>query len=114
MQSDHPARPKPRPHARSLILAWIHCKGLARKILSVVNLQLPVDWQRSHGFKPVLLETFVETERHCGTSYKAADWIHVGKTVSRNVGFRGHAQIIPVKDIGVYPLRQNFQAVVRA
>ncbi len=59
-------------NARFLILPWIQCKGLASKILSIVNRQLPIDWQQRYGFKPVLLETFVQTERHRGTSYKAA------------------------------------------
>jgi len=100
VQSDHPARPKPRPHARFLILAWIQCKGLAAKIQSVVNRQLSVDWQRRHGFKPVLLETFVETERQRSTSCKAANRIDVGKTVRRRMESRVHPQIIPVKESG--------------
>jgi len=33
-------------NARFLILPWIQCKGLASKILSIVNRQLPIDWQR--------------------------------------------------------------------
>jgi len=101
-------------NARFLILPWIQCKGLASKILSIVNRQLPLDWQRRYGFKPLLLETFVETERHRGTSYRAANWIHVGKTVGRGKKSRVHEQIIPVKDIWLYPLRQNFRAVLAA
>ncbi len=101
-------------NARFLILPWIQCKGLASKILSIVNRQLPIDWQQRYGFKPVLLETFVETERHRGTSYKAANWIHVGKTVGRGKKSRVHAQIIPIKDIWLYPLRQNFRTVLCA
>ena len=101
----------PRP---TVLPTWIQCKGLASKILSIVNRQLPLDWQRRYGFKPVLLETFVETERHRGTSYRAANWIHVGKTVGRGKKSRVHEQIIPVKDIWLYPLRQNFRAVLAA
>jgi len=101
-------------NARFLILPWIHCKGLASKILSIVNRQLPIDWQQRYGFKPVLLETFVQCERHRGTSYKAANWIHVGKTVGRGKKSHVHEQIIPVKDIWLYPLRQNFRAVLSA
>ena len=101
-------------NARFLILPWIQCKGLASKILSIVCRQLPIDWHQRYGFKPVLLETFVETERHRGTSYKAANWIFVGKTVGRGKKSRVHQQIIPVKDIWLYPLRQNFRAVLCA
>ena len=98
-------------NARFLILPWIQCKGLASKVLSIVCRQLPIDWQLRYGFKPGLLETFVETERHRGTSYKAANSIFVGKTVGRGKKSRVHQQIIPVKDIWLYPLRQNFRAV---
>ena len=101
-------------NARFLILPWIQCKGLASKILSIACRQLPIDWQQRYGFKPVLLETFVETERHRGTSYKAANWINVGKTVGRGKKSRVHHQIIPVKDIWLYPLRQNFRTVLCA
>jgi len=94
-------------NARFLILPWIQSKGLASKILSIVNRQLPIDWQQRYGFKPVLLETFVETERHRGTSYKAANWINVGKTVGRGKKSRVHEQIIPIKDIWLYPLRKT-------
>ena len=101
-------------NARFLILPWIQCKGLASKILSIVNRQLPNDWQQRYGFKPVLLETFVQTERHRGTSYKAANWLNVGKTTGRGKKSRVHAQIIPVKDIWLYPLRKNFRSVLCA
>ena len=77
-------------NARFLILPWIQCKGLASKILFIVNRQLPIDWEQCYGFKPVLLETFVECKRHRSTSYKAANWIHVGKTVGRSKKSRVH------------------------
>ena len=101
-------------NARFLILPWIQCKGLASKILSIVNRQLPNDWHQRYGLRPVLLETFVETERHRGTSYKAANWINVGKTAGRGKKSRVHEQIIPIKDIWLYPLRGNFRSVLCA
>ncbi|HEV2040492.1 MAG TPA: Druantia anti-phage system protein DruA, partial [Casimicrobiaceae bacterium] len=70
-------------NARFLILPWIQSKGLASKILSMIARQLPHDWHRRYGYRPVLLETFVESQRHRGTCYKAANWIHVGQTTGR-------------------------------
>jgi len=99
-------------NARFLILPWIQSKGLASKILSVVSRQLPNDWQQRYGYRPVLLETFVETPRHRGTCYKAANWINVGKTAGRGKKCHTHKQIIPIKDIWLYPLRQNFRTVL--
>lgn len=55
-----------------------------------------------------MLETFVEAERHRGTCYKAANWINVGQTVGRGKKATVHQQIVPIKDIWQYPLRNNY------
>jgi hypothetical protein len=99
-------------NARFLILPWIQSKGLASKILSKVARQLPNDWQLRYGYRPVLFETFVESERHRGTCYKAANWVHVGRTTGRGKKSAVHHQIIPIKDIWLYPLRRDFAAVL--
>jgi len=95
-------------NARFLVLPWIQCKGLASKILSLAARQLPNDWLSRYGFSPVLLETFVEYERHKGTCYKAATWINVGRTAGRGKKSTSHKHRIPAKDIWLYPLRKNF------
>ena len=99
-------------NALFLILPWIHSKGLASKILSIISRQLPTDWQQRYGYRPVLLETFVETPRHRGTCYKASNWTLVGQTVGRGKKCPVHAQIVPIKDIWLYPLRKNPNAVL--
>jgi len=95
-------------NARFLILPWIQSKGLASKILSKIARQLPQDWHQRYGYRPVLFETFVESERHRGTCYKVANWLHVGKTVGRGKKSTVHHQILPVKDIWLYPLRKDY------
>jgi hypothetical protein len=95
-------------NARFLILPWVQSKGLASKILSRIARQLPHDWHQRYGYRPVLLETFVETQRHRGTCYKAANWTHVGQTAGRGKKSTVHHQIIPIKDIWLYPLRKDF------
>jgi hypothetical protein len=99
-------------NARFLILPWIASKGLASKILAMVNRQLPNDWQQRYGYRPVLLETFVETPRHRGTCYMAANWLNVGKTAGRGKKGPGSRASLPIKDIWLYPLRRNFRAVL--
>lgn len=99
-------------NARFLILPWIQSKGLASKILSMSARQLPLDWQQRYGYRPVLLETFVESQRHRGTCYRAANWIHVGQTAGRGKKCPTHRQIIPIKDIWLYPLRKDFATVL--
>lgn len=99
-------------NARFLVLPWIECKGLASKILSLAARQLPKDWKHRYGFEPVLLETFVEYERHKGTCYKAANWVNVGRTAGRGKKSTSHERLIPAKDIWLYPLRKNFSALL--
>ena len=99
-------------NARFLILPWIQSKGLASKILALVARQLPHHWQQRYGYRPVLLETFVESVRHRGTCYKAANWVHVGQTVGRGKKCPVHQQIVPIKDIWLYPLRKDFANVL--
>ena len=99
-------------NARFLILPWIQSKGLASKILSRIARQLPVDWHQRYGYAPVLLETFVESQRHRGTCYKAANWTHVGQTTGRGKKSTVHHQIIPIKDIWLYPLRKDFASLL--
>jgi hypothetical protein len=99
-------------NARFLILPWIQSKGLASKVLALAARQLPRDWHERYGYQPVLLETFVETPRHRGTCYKAANWVHIGQTVGRGKKSTVHHQIIPIKDIWMYPLRRDFDRVL--
>ncbi len=101
-------------NARFLILPWIQSKGLASKILAMAARRLPVDWQARYGYRPVMLETFVESPRHKGTCYKAANWQLVGRTVGRGKKSTVHQQVLPTKDIWLYPLRRDFTNVLRA
>jgi hypothetical protein len=99
-------------NARFLVLPWIQSKGLASKILALAARQLPTDWKHRYGFEPVLLETFVEYERHKGTCYKAANWVNVGRTAGRGKKSTSHKVLIPAKDIWLYPLRKNFSTLL--
>ena len=99
-------------NARFLVLPWIQSKGLASKILALAARQLPKDWKHRYGFEPVLLETFVEYERHKGTCYKAANWVNVGRTAGRGKKSTSHKGLIPAKDIWLYPLRKNFSTLL--
>jgi hypothetical protein len=72
-----------RQHRSLFILPWVHSKNLASKILGMISRQLPDDWENGYGIRPVLMESFVETDRFTGTCYKAANWIYIGKTKDR-------------------------------
>ncbi len=100
-------------NARLLVLPWIQSKGLASKILAKAARQLPHDWLSRYGYRPVLLETFVEFERHRGTCYKAANWINVGRTSGRGKKSISHKPLIPIKDVWLYPMHKNSLSALR-
>ena len=96
-------------HARFLILPWIRVRGLASKLLAMSARGLAQDWAGRYGYRPVLLETFVEVERFAGTCYRAANWSCVGQTQGR--GKLGDHRIgqVPIKSVWVYPLVRHFR-----
>lgn len=96
-------------NARFLILPWIRSKNLASKLLAMIVKRLPYDWQERYNYKPVLLETFVESYRFHGTCYKAANWIYVGQTQGRGKFDVKHLANLPKKDIWLYPLNKTFR-----
>ena len=62
----------------------------------------------------MLVETFVESERFAGTSYKAASWIHVGQTKGRGKLDRNHQRALPLKEIYLYPLHRRYRQILTA
>src|SRR6516225_208344 len=96
-------------HSRFLILPWVRVKGLASKILSHCARQLPADWEKRYGYRPLLLETLVETERFRGTCYQAANWIQLGGTQGRGRMDRYHERKGTAKMLFVYPLCRRVQ-----
>ena len=101
-------------NARFLILPWIEAQNLASRILSLAARRLPKDWLTRYGYKPVLLETFVERDRFRGTCYRAANWIHVGATQGRGKLDRKWQRLLPVKDIFLFPLCRSFRQTLRS
>ncbi len=99
-------------NARFLILPWIKSKNLASKILAIAAQQLPDDWQRRYGYRPVLMETFVEKNRFTGTCYKAANWTYVGQTKGRGKLGPAGKQSVPIKDLWLYSLDRHFKRLL--
>jgi len=96
-------------NARFLILPWVQVPNLASTILARAARRIAQDWTDRYGFKPVLLETFVDTERFHGTCYRAANWIHVGQTQGRGKLNKTHIRLEPIKDIFLHPLTKRFR-----
>jgi len=96
-------------NARFLILPDVKVANLASSILARTTRRLRADWQEVYGYAPVLAETFVETGRFTGASYRAANWIRVGQTQGRGKLDRTHQRALPVKDVYLYPLVRDFR-----
>jgi hypothetical protein len=94
-------------NTRYLILPWVNSKNLASAILGAISKRVATDWETHYGIRPVLMETFVDSERYAGTCYKAANWLRVGQTKGRGKYDRRHQHKTPIKDVWIYPLSRN-------
>jgi hypothetical protein len=99
-------------NTRFLILPWIRIPRLASHLLSRNIKVLASDWYRFYQYTPVLLETFVDRERFSGTSYRAANWLRVGRTQGRGKNDRDHQNHLPVKEVFVYPMKKTFREIL--
>jgi hypothetical protein len=99
-------------NARFLILPWVRSRHLASKLLGLAARRLPGDWHARYGYRPVLLETFVEKERFSGTCYRAANWLCLGDTRGRGKLDTAHAHAVPVKSVWVLPLAPRFRELL--
>lgn len=101
-------------NARFLILPWVRVDNLASHILGRCARQLPMDFSARYGWRPVLLETFVQ-EPYGGRCYRAARWIALGPTQGRGKKGpppKGDQTAVPVKHVWIYPLVRDFRSVL--
>jgi len=96
-------------NSRFLILPWVESKNLASRILSQAARRLPVFWAERYGYRPVLLETFVDRQRFNGTCYCAANWLCVGQTQGRGKWDTRFLRDQPVKSVFLYGLERRFK-----
>lgn len=69
--------------SRLLIRPGVVCANLASRVLALVELALPADFERQYGYCPWLVETFVEQSTQTGSSLQAANWLMIGQTSGR-------------------------------
>ena len=98
-------------NARFLVLPWVKSKNLASKLLATIAKRIVDDWFAHYGYRPVLMETFVDSTRFKGTCYLAANWTDVGKTKGRGKLGDNKASV-PIKKILVFPLASNFRKLL--
>lgn len=95
--------------ARFLIRPSVECRNLASHVLGRALQALPHDFEQRYGYRPWLVESFIETSVHTGASYRAANWTRVGATCGRGRQDRERAAAQTVKDIYVSVLERDFR-----
>ena len=95
--------------SRFLIRNDIQCRNLASRVLGMALRQFPAHFEDAYGYRPWLVETFVDTSRFSGTCYRAANWLRVGQTQGRGRQDAHNQARKSVKDIYVYPLVSDFR-----
>lgn len=93
-------------NSRFLIAPTVQVKCLASWVLARCQARLADDWEQVYGYRPVLLETYVERGRFAGTCYRAANWTALGTTGGRGRQGTGAS----IKDVYVLPLSPGWQS----
>lgn len=87
--------------------------NLASQCLGQALRELPAEWHRLHGFRPLLAESFHDPAHHQGTLYKVTNWTPLGLTQ----GFRRHRadfyqDLQSPKQLWIRPLQKNARSLL--
>ncbi|MCG5508623.1 DUF4338 domain-containing protein, partial [Ectothiorhodospira variabilis] len=93
---------------RFLLRPGISCRNLASWALGRALRRLGNDFEAVHGYRPWLVETFIEPP-HSGVSLRASNWRLVGQTCGRGRQDRGHAVAETRKAIYLYELAPDWR-----
>lgn len=96
-------------NTRYLIPGWVQVPHLASHLLSRMARMLPGEWEKVYGHPVYFAETFVDTTRHRGTCYRAANWIFLGRTQGRGKDDLTHLPNRTLKDVLGLPLIADFR-----
>jgi hypothetical protein len=96
-------------NTRYLILPWVSVPHLASHLLSRMTRMLSTEWARVYGHPVYFAETFVDTTRHRGTCYRAANWVMLGRTQGRGKDDLTHRPNRTFKDVLGLPLIGEFR-----
>jgi len=101
-------------NSRFLVFPWVRVKNLASHVLGQAVRRLGDDWQQRWGYRPVVVETFVDPEYYAGTCYRAANWLYLGQTTGTGLARKGKSYTSSPKQILVLPLSADFREVLRS
>jgi hypothetical protein len=97
-------------NTRFMLFPWVQVRHGASHILGQVARRLARDWEDRWGYRPVLLETFVDPAHYDGTCYRAAGWVKLGRTTGTGLCRPGQSYRTTPKLLFVRPLTAGFRS----
>jgi hypothetical protein len=97
-------------NTRQLIFPWVKVPHLASHVLGQLARRVRDDWDERFGYRPLLMETFVDPIHFKGVSYRAAGWTYLGKTTGEGFRRPGREYKTTPKMLFVKPLTKDFKA----
>ena len=98
--------------SRFLIRPSVRCHNLASRALGLAARSIGEDFMLQYGYRPWLLESFVDTEHFAGTCYQAANWLAIGHSQGRGRQDRQHQHAKSIKAIYVYALEPQWRTLM--
>jgi hypothetical protein len=95
--------------SRLLIRPCVRCRNLASRVLGACLRRVVKDFEARYGYRPWVVESFVDRAEHEGTCFQAANWERIGQTKGRGRNDIEFLSLESVKDIYVYPLVEDFR-----
>ena len=89
---------------RFLVRPGVRCHNFASHVLGRAARALREDFEALYGYRPWLLETFVDEREHTGASLRAANWVRVGESAGRGRNDRTHGAPETRKAVYLYEL----------
>jgi hypothetical protein len=99
-------------NSRYLIFPWVAVANLASHVLAQLARRVGEDWEGRWGYRPLLLESFVDPARFCGSCYRAAGWALLGRTSGAGLVRPGKQYQTSPKLIFAKPLQADFRALL--
>jgi len=99
-------------NSRYLIFPWVEVANLASHVLGQLARRVGDDWEARWGYRPVLLETFVDPAHFHGGCYRAAGWELLGHTTGEGLVRPGKQYRTSPKMIFAKPLQADFRRLL--
>jgi hypothetical protein len=96
-------------NTRFVIMPQVKIPYLASHVLAQIRRRIASDWFDRWGYRPLLMESFVDPIKYNGTCYKASNWHLIGKTTGKGLVRKGKTYTTTPKLIFTMPLQKNFR-----